>query len=274
MITKEENILLNTKEYNFIKSGWGQDVTDNINLRKILYESDNEEVEGYIATPKFISGKLPVIIWNRGGFKESGKLDNFLAFGLLGEIASWGYAVFASQYRENDEFGGSDLNDIMNIINLAEKYDYVNPDLIGMEGWSRGGMMTYLTLTMTKKIKCAVIISGIADLKRNINNIDISKIFSTIIKNTKISTETEIKKRSAVDFFEKISKNTSILLIHGDKDERISHLDSIDMYSKLYGNKYADYEIKILQGGDHFLKASKKEVSKLRKNWFAKYLKY
>ena len=79
MITKEENILLNIKEYNFIKSGWGQDVADNINLRKILYESDNEEVEGYIATPKFTSGKLTVIIWNRGGFKESGKLDNFLS---------------------------------------------------------------------------------------------------------------------------------------------------------------------------------------------------
>jgi dipeptidyl aminopeptidase/acylaminoacyl peptidase len=273
MITKEENILLNIKEYNFIKSGWGQDVADNINLRKILYESENEEVEGYIATPKFTSGKLPVIIWNRGGFKESGKLDNFLAFGLLGEIASWGYAVFASQYRENDEFGGSDLNDVTNILTLAEKSDYVNSDLIGMEGWSRGGLMTYLALTKTNKIKCAVIISGIADLNRNINNIDISKIFSTIIKKKKISTETDIKKRSAIDFYKTISKNTSILLIHGDKDEQISHLDSIDMFSKLSGNKYADYEIKIIQGGDHFLKASKKEVSKLRKNWFAKYLR-
>ncbi len=273
MITKQENIILSDKQNNYIKSGWGQDVADNVKLEKISYISDNQEVEGYIARPKFIKGRIPLIIWNRGGYKESGKLDNFLAFGLLGEIASWGYAVVASQYREKDEFGGAELNDIFNLMNLSADFEFINPNLIGVEGWSRGGLMTYLMLSKTDKVKCASVISGISDLKRNSKNANIVEILNSIfIDLSDEEIASEINKRSAITFTEEIYKKTSIMLIHGDKDERISYLDSVDMYNKLSGNNEADYELKIIQNGDHFLKSSKKYVSNLRKNWFAKYL--
>ena len=39
-----------------------------------------------------------------------------------------------------------------------------------MEGWSRGGMMAYKVLTITDRINCAVIISGLADLFRSEEN--------------------------------------------------------------------------------------------------------
>lgn len=43
--------------------------------------------------------KLPCIIWNRGGTKERGLIDNFTAKGMFGQLASWGFVVFASMYR-------------------------------------------------------------------------------------------------------------------------------------------------------------------------------
>ncbi len=274
MITREENISLNKREYSFIKSGWGEKTASGVDLKKIYYLSDGKEIEGFLAIPKKVNNRIPLIIWNRGGYKESGKLDNFLAFGLLGEIASWGYAVLASQYRSEDEFGGLDVNDILELINLANEIDYVDTDLIGMEGWSRGGMMTYLTLTKTNSVKCAVIISGLSNLIRNRRNSNFLKLVNSIyVESDEVHIRNELMLRSAVNFSEKISRNTSILLIHGDKDERISYLDSEDMYYKLSSNNQSNYELKIIENGDHFLKSSRKYISELRKNWFSNYLK-
>ncbi len=61
-----------------------------------------------------------MIIWNSGGNRKEGLIDDFLAQGIYGEIASWGYVVLASQYREEDEFGGKDVNDVLNLVPIAD----------------------------------------------------------------------------------------------------------------------------------------------------------
>jgi hypothetical protein len=48
-------------------------------------------------SPK-VGKNLPVIIYNRGGSKEHGKIEEKQLFFILGEIASWGYVIIASQY--------------------------------------------------------------------------------------------------------------------------------------------------------------------------------
>ncbi len=109
-------------------------------------------------TPGITKGKkFPCIIWNRGGYENKGAIDSFTARGMFGQIASWGYVVFASQYRGNaggegkEELGGSDVNDILNLIPLADELPFADKEKWGMEGWSRGGMMTFLTLKQNKK---------------------------------------------------------------------------------------------------------------------------
>jgi dipeptidyl aminopeptidase/acylaminoacyl peptidase len=39
-----------------------------------------------------------------------------------------------------------------------------------MFGWSRGGLMTYITLTKTERINAAVIGGGVTDLIQEYNN--------------------------------------------------------------------------------------------------------
>lgn len=273
ILSKEEIVLPESKE-KFIESGWGKDVRDGTIVNKIIYESDGLEVNGYLAYPKNIKGKLPLIIWNRGGYRKDGRIDEFIARGMFGEIASWGYFVLASQYREEEEFGGEDVNDILNLIPLCGEIEFCDSDLIGMEGWSRGGMMTYRVLASTDKIKCAVIISGLADLYRSMENIsELKSVYEKYFGRIDDS-EFGIKmtERSAVNFAGKISKNTDILLIHGTNDNRVSHTDSEDMY-KLLKKNGVRCELKLLAGGDHYLKKYRTEAVELRKNWFAKYLK-
>ena len=274
MIKTSSEIQLDDKNLNFIRSGWGDSTADDVSVHKIVYDSDGIDVDGYLAHPKELTGRYPLIIWNRGGNHKAGLIDEFLARGMYGEIASWGYVVLASQYRKNEEFGGADVNDILNLIPLAETLDYCDTDNIGMEGWSRGGMMAYKVLTKTDRIKTAVIISGLADLTRNedMRN-DLKDIYKILFgADTDDEFEERKKDRSAVYFYEDINKDTSILLIHGTGDTKISHQDSIDMFEKLK-NHVKECELVLIEGGDHYLKKNKKETVKLRREWFDKHLK-
>lgn len=276
MLKDLKEIKLIGSEHKLLESGWGYEIANNIKTFKFFYNSDNEFVEGYLSYPKYNKDKLPVIIWNRGGDNNSGLLDDFLASGILGEIASWGYIVFASQYREKDEFGGRDINDILNLIDEAKKFEFSDEDKIGMEGWSRGGMMSYLTLTRTSEIKCCIIIAGLSNLLRNgKENFKLENVFRNHF-GTDNSEDFERRKkdRSAIYRADEINKRTNILFIHGTADEKISVEDSKEMYEKLCGmNINTEYELKLINGGDHYLKKERKNVSKIRKNWFDSYLK-
>ncbi len=274
MTFEEEEITLTGSQEKFIESGWGNEVLNETIVKKITYISDGHTVSGYFAHPLKTDKKYPLLIWNRGGSKKDGMIDKFLARGIFGEMASWGYVVLASQYRKDDEFGGNDINDILNLFPIAENISFCNTDKIGMEGWSRGGMMTYRVLSLTNKVKCAVIISGLADLFRSENNNDdladvYFKLFGTEDEGEYINRK---KIRSAVHFADKINKDTKLLLIHGTADDKVSHQDSVDMY-ELLKKSGVQCELKLIDNGDHYLKSHREEVAKLRKEWFDRFLK-
>ena len=273
-------ILLTAQQQKMIESGWGKDVLEKTIVEKITYLSANLKVKGYFAYPKDDSKKYPCIIWCRGGIGNAGAIDKFTARGIFGQLASWGYCVFASQYRGNDggeghdDFGGDDLNDVLNLIPLADEIPQANKDVWGIEGWSRGGMMTYLTLTKTNIFKAAVVLGGIANLRCNSEE---SKFMRRLYEHTLGRyEESEFKgrceTRSIVNFPEKLSKTTPILIIHGNADNRVLPHDSLDLSYKLLDLKIP-YRLVMLEGGDHFLKSHRKEVDEMRKNWFEKYLK-
>lgn len=273
LIKSKDKVKLSRGNLDFISSGWGK-VAAEAEVYKITYDSDGRTVDAYLAHPPDISQKYPLIFWNRGGNRESGYIDEFLAKGMFGEIASWGYVVLASQYREDEEFGGEDVNDILNLFPLAEELEFCDASKAGMEGWSRGGMMAYKVLTKSGRFKCAVIISGMADVVRNTKGRnDLKKIYPELLGDLNDDEIDKLKEeRSAVNFYKEINKDTAILLVHGTADDRVSHKDSEDMYERLKKEGY-NVELKLIEGGDHYLRKNRKEVIELRREWFAKYLK-
>ena len=279
-IISREKIDLSEQQKKMIVGGWGTDALEKSVVEKITYLSDGLKVSGYMAYPKDDSQSYPCLVWCRGGIGNAGAIDRFTACGIFGQLASLGYCVFASQYRGNDggeghdDFGGDDLNDVLNLILLADEIPQANKDVWGIEGWSRGGMMTYLTLTKTNLFKAAVVLGGIANLRCNS---DESKFMRRLYEQTLGKYEdTEFKSRcetrSIVNFADKLSKTTPLLIIHGNADERVLPHDSIDLSYKLLDLKIP-YRLVMLEGGDHFLKSHRKEVDEMRKNWFEKYLK-
>lgn len=279
LIIEKEKIELNSVQLKMGKSGWGEEAIENSVVEKITYLSEDLKVKGYLAYPKNIEGKHPVIIWCRGGIGNAGAIDKFNAKGMFGLLASWGYVVLASQYRGNDggegkdEFGGEDLNDVLNLIDVAKDLDFADEENMAIEGWSRGGMMTYLALTKYNKFKAAVVTGGIANLRCNA---DESKFMKRLYETTMGNYDSDefkekCESRSIVGFTEKLPEATPMLIMHGTNDQRVLPHDSLDLSYKLLDRKIP-FRLLMFEGGDHFLKSHRKEVDENRKKWYKKYL--
>jgi dipeptidyl aminopeptidase/acylaminoacyl peptidase len=276
MILNRKIIRLNDQQNKMIKNGWGSEVLENTVVETITYLSDGLKVNGYIAYPKDESKKYPCVIWNRGGSMDEGAIDTFTARGIYGQLASWGYVVFASQYRGNagsegqEQLGGDDVNDILNLIPLAEEIPQADTNIWGIEGWSRGGMMTYITLSKVPGFKCAILSGAISDVKLFLSiNEDKIDTFKKLIGETDF--ERACNKRSAVNFTDKLP-NIPYLLMHGGNDKAVQHTQSIEI-AKGLDERSIPYRLVIFEGGDHFLKSHRKEVDRLRRFWLDKYLK-
>ncbi len=279
-IISRNNLELSHTQLNMIRSGWGKNAVDKSTVEIITYMSDGIKIQGYLAYPKDSQDKYPCIIWCRGGIGNAGMIDKFNARGIFGQLASWGYVVLASQYRGNagsegkDEFGGEDVSDILNLIPLAGEIPNADTNVWGIEGWSRGGMMTYLTLTKTGIFKAAVVTGGIANLRCNAEESTFMKKLYEVTMG-KVTTEEFQKKcgeRSIIGFADKLNSNTPILILHGSNDKRVLPHDSLDLSYKLLEYKIP-FRLVLLENGDHFLKAHRTEVDNMRKEWFEKYLK-
>jgi dipeptidyl aminopeptidase/acylaminoacyl peptidase len=268
-ILERKGIELDELQLKMLASSWGKDSIDGTVVESIAYISDGLKVKGYIAYPADTSKKYPCVIWNRGGIGEKGTIDSYTARGLFGQIASWGYVVFASQYRGNaggegkDEFGGDDVNDVLNLIPLADEFKFADEEKWGIEGWSRGGMMTYLTLTKSKIFKCAIVTGGIANLRCNSDESKFMRRLyeATLGKYSEDEFNNKCESRSIINFPEKLSKKTPLLILHGTDDKRVLPHDSLDLAYQLLKHKIP-YRLVMLEGGDHFMRIHRKDLLK------------
>jgi dipeptidyl aminopeptidase/acylaminoacyl peptidase len=250
-----------------------------VEMNDITYESDGLRVRGYLLAPKG-KGPYPCVIYNRGGNQEFGALTRGSVAGELAKIAAAGYIVVASQYRGNrggdgkEEFGGADLNDVLNLIPLLESLPESDPTRIGMIGASRGGMMTYMAMTKTNRITAAIVLSGSADqfleLERRPEMEE--KVFKELIPNFTENREAELVARSAVRWPEKMNKTTPILVMHGSSDWRVSPQSAFNIANALY-RAHHPFRFVFFEGGDHGLTEHQGEVDRLMKDWLDRYVR-
>ena len=244
---------------------------------RIRYLSDGLEVVGFVVKPKGNDLEYPILIYNRGGNREFGKIEGTTLSIYLPYLSTNGYVVVASQYRGNDggegreEFGGSDINDVLNLIPLAETLPFVAPEKIVMLGYSRGGMMTYIAISMTDKVKAAAVVGGITDCIQGYYEREaaMKQVYRELIGGTPEQKETEYQKRSAYFWPEKI--NTPVLILHGGDDWRVKVTQAEKLAGKLE-ELGKSYELVIYPGGSHGLGENKADRNRRIFEWFAKYL--
>ena len=280
LILQRERLNFTEGQLKMIISSWGKESVENSIVEKIVYLSDGLKIKGFLAYPKNTNVSYPSVIWCRGGYGNAGAMDDFTARGIFGQIASWGYTVFASQYRGGggsegqDTFGGKDVNDVLNLIPLANELPFADSSRWAIEGWSRGGMMTYLAITKTDIFRTAITIGGITDLHYGKADTPFIKNFYKRVVNEmgEINFEEFARLRSIVNFPEKIKLKTPMLILHGAEDSRVPVGQSLALAEKL-SRFEIPYRLIVFEKGDHFLKKQREEVNRLRKFWLDKYLK-
>jgi dipeptidyl aminopeptidase/acylaminoacyl peptidase len=258
---------------------FAQRIRDGVNFYRITYLSDGLKVTGYIAEPK-AAGKYPCIITNRGGNRDFGQWNPLSIVFFMGQMASWNYLVLASQYRGNDggegmeEFGGKDVNDVLNLIPVLEKLPNADTSRIGIEGASRGGMMTYLSLKRSCRFKAAVVIAGMANAFINIKarpEMD-KNVFAELVPGYATNKDSALKERSAVYWADRLCMTTPILLMQGSSDWRVQPEESLEMVLKLYDVKHPLRFI-LFEGADHSLNEWRIDEFLQTKSFFDYYLR-
>lgn len=253
---------------------------DSVMVSGITYWSDGLKVKGFLLQPKN-TGKYRTLIYNRGGSLEHGSLTHNAAsigLGELARIAYEGYFIAASQYRGNgggegkEEYGGSDINDVLNLIPLLQDQPSADLSRLGIFGWSRGAMTTFLTLKRTNKVKAVVLGGPSTNLTRSI--IDrplLDEWWSAFIPDYNVNKAEVLKKRSAIYWVHELPENVPMLLLQGENDKGLLPDYTLDFAKELTRHK-RPYRLIKFEEGSHSLKEYREEVYTALFLWFEKYL--
>lgn len=280
IITDRQIVTANAFQRSMIEKLYDKSVYENTTVENITYLSDGLNIKGYVASPKE-PGKYPVLLWNRGGYKDGGALEDLTAFLILASTAVWGYVVVASQYRGNmggegeADFGGKDLDDALTMLDVAKEYPNADMNRVAIEGASRGGMTTYRALAKDHQFKCAMVHAGIANLFELAEYDEkFSKLVDKITEELSSDEKTaKLSSLSGVYIADKFDKNCPILLLHGTKDDRVLISHSEQMSKELTRINHPHKYIPIENGQHISIKdGSYKEIDTHRKAWLKKYL--
>lgn len=110
----------------------------------------------YLFTPKgdFGGGRLPLLVLPHGGVH--GDFNTYYTH-VVRELVAQGYVVVAPEYRgstgygrgiyEDIDYGGREVEDALAARDWAvENHPRVDPDRVGILGWSHGGLITLMSL--------------------------------------------------------------------------------------------------------------------------------
>jgi acetyl esterase/lipase/uncharacterized protein YraI len=201
--------------------------SDRVDYYRMVYASDGLRIAGFYAEPR-PEGRYPAVIYNRGGNRSTGALQGY----EIVPLAEAGFVVAASQYRGGpgseggDNFGGGDVNDVLNLIPLLRARAKADMSRLVMFGNSRGGMMTYLALKKQAEqgrsdFRAAATASGLTDLFMwAAQDPNLEGFYQDIIGGTTVSNPNAIRARSATAWANKI--RVPLLIQHGERDAIVS----------------------------------------------------
>ena len=246
----------------------------------ITYYSDSLKVRGFLLTPEK-PGQYPSIIYNRGGSLEFGSLTSShasIGLGELARLAREGYVIAASQYRGNgggegqEEYGGADINDVLNLIPVLAQVPAADTSRLGMFGWSRGGMTSFLTLKKTDQIKALAVGGPSTDITRSVvDRPELLEWWKAFVPGIHENQYEVLKVRSAVFWVDELPTNVPILMLQGNEDKSLLPASTLRFALEL--DKYKiTYRLVMFENGQHSLRQHQDEVFSQITRWFRKYL--
>jgi len=241
----------------------------NVSFERIIYLVDGLRVPGFIVHPRRSSRKLPVLIYARGG--NAAPLEPDWRADLVG-WAERGYVVLATDYRGlpgnegRDEFGGSDVNDVIALAAVAGAVPEADLDNIFLYGHSRGSIMALNALARGMQVRAAAVTGTVSDLEAiSAGREDMQKVFKQFMPDYDAERSNRFCRRSAICWAEQIK--TPLLIQHGGADWRSPPDQALKLANELQRHG-SPYELVIYKGDDHRLGKNREAAVDRIFTWF------
>jgi dipeptidyl aminopeptidase/acylaminoacyl peptidase len=221
---------------------------DQVKVCKYDYTSDGNRVEAVSFQPRG-AARMPGILLIPG---YQGRARDYIYLGRI--LASQGFASLAvtqpgwgNSEGKPDYVGPRTLKALTAGYEKFKREPYVDPNKMGILGYSRGGMAASLLAVKLKDVRAAVFGAGLYDFKKAYDEMKMQGIRDNMLAETGM-TATAIKERSSILQMDKL--HAPVLILHGEKDENVPVSQALALRDRLTLLK-KDFEIKLFPNAAH-----------------------
>ena len=251
----------------------------------ITWKSSKFDVQGWLMLPKDYdpAKKYPLIVEVHGGpalaampHWGSGALSAE-AYSALGYFVlmpnprgSFGQGEEFTQANRKD-FGYGDLRDILAGVDAVEAAYPVDPNRIGLTGWSYGGFMAMFAVTQTQRFRAAVAGAGISNWQSYYGENSIDQWMTPYFGASVYDDPKVYAKSSAINFIKNVT--TPTLVVVGERDGEWPAPQSYEFWHALKA-RHVPAQLVVYPNEGHmfFDPAHRRDVMERAAEWFARYL--
>jgi dipeptidyl aminopeptidase/acylaminoacyl peptidase len=262
-----------------VKPVWGKSIS-------LTWKSDKFDVQGWLTLPKDYdpAKKYPLIVVVHGGPASAtvsrwggGFGHGVAAFSALGYFVlqpnprgSLGQGEEFTQANRKD-FGYGDLRDILAGVDAVEAAYPVDPNRVGLTGWSYGGFMAMFAVTQTKRFKAAVAGAGISNWQSYYGENSIDQWLTPYFGASVYEDPKVYAKSSAINFIRNVTAPT--LVVVGERDGEAPAPQSYEFWHALRARHVPTRLVVYPNEGHMFANpAHWQDVLERTVDWFARYL--
>jgi dipeptidyl aminopeptidase/acylaminoacyl peptidase len=264
-----------------LQRDWGR-------TQSLTWTNEGFRVQGWLIYPKDYDPhkKYPLILWVHGG-PSNQLLPHWplpltsynppIAFSTVGDFVfmpnprgSFGEGeAFTSANRK--DFGYGDLRDLLAGVDVVTKKMPIDPNRIGITGWSYGGFMTMFAVTQTHRFRAAVAGAGISDWKSYYGENSIDQWMIPFFGASVYDDPAVYAKSSAINYIK--NAKTPMLIVVGDRDGECPAPQSFEMWHALQ-TMHVPVELVVYPNEGHgFSRPSdERDVLERAVAWFDKYM--
>jgi dipeptidyl aminopeptidase/acylaminoacyl peptidase len=263
-----------------LKPSWGDSIS-------LSWTNENFNIQGWLLLPAHYdpTKKYPLLVeihggpassvlssWNGGAGGISATTFSALGYFVLlpNPRGSYGQGEVFTQANRKD-FGYGDLRDILAGVDTVLAEYPVDPNRIGIAGWSYGGFMTMFAVTQTHRFRAAVAGAGISDWLSYYGENSIDQWMIPYFGASVYDDPAVYAKSSAITYIKQT--NTPTLTLVGDRDGECPAPQSFEFWHALRDLHVPAQLVVYADEGHGFSDpADRRDVLERAVDWFAQYM--
>jgi dipeptidyl aminopeptidase/acylaminoacyl peptidase len=262
-----------------VAPAWGKSVS-------LSWKSDRFDVQGWLTLPKDYNPakKYPLIVVVHGG-PASAVVARWGGAGGLGAtlFSALGYFVLMPNPRgsfgqgeeftqaNRKDFGYGDLRDILAGVDAVEAAYPVDPNRIGLIGWSYGGFMAMFAVTQTQRFRAAVAGAGISNWQSYYGENSIDQWMIPYFGASVYDDPAVYARSSAINFIKNVK--TPTLVVVGERDGECPAPQSYEFWHALKA-RHVPAQLVVYPNEGHMFSdpAHRRDMIERVIEWFGRYL--